>query len=315
MPEKAAVIAGKLMPVRFAPFFIDWTFKSVLGKAGGEPLLMAIINDFLARVLPHPIKKIKYLPTELLGMTPKSKKVIFDILCEDSAGDKYLIEMQNVKLKTADDRTRFYIARIQSESLDSGSKNYRFPSNFFIGILNHKRNDGKFYFTEEGWYNLQTKELANKKEFKVFIELPKFDKQASMCRSFRDKIIFLFKNLHLLKERPANFKENIFDRVFSVTEISKLKGDELKAFRYSMRLNIDERQLAIDCAVEEATEAAIVQGIKQGIKRGIKQGARREAKRSLVKTAKKMLARGFSIADVIRATDLPQAQIRALKPS
>jgi len=32
-----------------------------------------------------------------------------------------------------------------------------------------------------------------------------------------------------------------------------------------------------------------------------------------VKTAKKMLARGFSIADVIRATDLPQAQIRALK--
>ena len=78
MPGKTAVIASKLKPVRFAPFFIDWTFKSVLGKRGGESLLMAIINDFLARVLPHPIKKIKYLPTELLGVAPKSKKVIFE---------------------------------------------------------------------------------------------------------------------------------------------------------------------------------------------------------------------------------------------
>ena len=69
-------------------------------------MLMAIINDFLAKVLPHPIKKIKYLPTELLGVAPKSKKVIFDIFCEDSIGDKYLIEMQNAKLKTGDDRIR-----------------------------------------------------------------------------------------------------------------------------------------------------------------------------------------------------------------
>jgi predicted transposase/invertase (TIGR01784 family) len=91
-------------------------------------------------------------------------------------------------------------------------------------------------------------------------------------------------------------------------KISKLKGDELKAFRYSMRFRyIDERQLAIDCAVEEATEAAIVQGIKQGVKRG--------AKLSLLKTAKNMLARGFSIADIIRATDLSREQIKALKLS
>ncbi|GBU25388.1 hypothetical protein R83H12_02031 [Fibrobacteria bacterium R8-3-H12] len=317
MPKKAAVVASKLEPVRFAPFFIDWTFKSVLGKAGGEALLMAIINDFLARVLPHPIRKIKYLPTELLGITQKSKKVIFDILCEDSAGDKYLIEMQNAKLKTASDRIRLYISRLQSESLDSGAKNYRLPSNFFIGILNHKRNDSKFYFTEECWYNLQTKELANKKEFKVFIELPKFGKQASACRSFRDKIIFLFKNLHLLKERPANFREKIFDRIFSVAEISKLKGDELKAFRYSMRLNIDERQLAIDCAVEEATEAAIVQGIRQGrklgMKRGRKQGIGVGMKRSVMQTAKRMLAKGYSVAEVIGITELPRKQIMALK--
>jgi predicted transposase/invertase (TIGR01784 family) len=307
MPRKTAVIAGKLEPARFAPFFIDWTFKRVLGKKGGEPLLMAIINDFLARVLPYQIKKIKYLPTELLGVTPKSKKVIFDILCEDSVGDVYLLEMQNAKLKTASDRIRLYISRLQSESIDSGAKSYRLPSNFFIGILNHKRNDSKFYFTEEGWVNLQTMELANKKEFKIFIELPKFDKPAEKCRTFRDKVIFLFKNLHILCDRPENFKEKLFDRIFSISEISRLNGRELKAFRYSMRY-VDERQLAIDCAVEEATEEATAVALAIGREQGRKQ----EKMKSSIRTAKAMLARGYSIAEIIGITNLSRRQIKTL---
>jgi len=292
MPGKTAAIASKLKPVRFAPFFIDWTFKSVLGKKGGESLLMAIINNFLARVLPHPLKKIKYLPTERLGVAPKSKKVIFDILCEDSAGDVYLLEMQNAKLKTANDRIRLYISRIQSEGSDSGSKNYHLPSSFFIGILNYKRNNNKFYFTEEGWVNLQTMELANKKEFKIFIELPKFDKPAEKCRTFRDKVIFLFKNLHILADRPSNFREKLFDRIFSIAEISKLKGEELKAFRYSMRY-VDERQLAIDCAVEEATVVAY--------------------KQAKLDDAKTMLLKGFDPTLVASVTKLPIKQIKAIR--
>jgi len=292
MSGKTVAIASKLKPVRFAPFFIDWTFKSVLGKKGGEFLLMAIINDFLARVLPHPIKKIKYLPTELLGVAPKSKKVIFDILCEDSAGDVYLLEMQNAKLKTASDRIRLYISRLQSESINSGSRNYSLPSSFFIGILNYKRNTSKFYFTEEGWVNLQTMELANKKEFKIFIELPKFDKPAEKCRTFRDKVIFLFKNLHILSERPKNFREKLFDSIFFISEISKLKGEELKAFRYSMRY-VDERQLAIDCAVEEATVVAY--------------------KQAKLDDAKTMLLKGFDPTLVASVTKLPIKQIKAIR--
>jgi predicted transposase YdaD len=82
-------------------------------------------------------------------------------------------------------------------------------------------------------------------------------------------------------------------------------------FRY-----IDERQLALDCAVEEATETAIIQGIKQGIRQGIKQGIKRGmkqgAKCSLLKTAKNMLAKGYSVADIIDITSLPHKQIKTL---
>ena len=74
-------------------------------------------------------------------------------------------------------------------------------------------------------------------------------------------------------------------------EISRLEGDDLKAFRYSMRY-VDERQLAIDCAVEEATEAAIVQ--------------------SKLETAVAMLADGLEPERVARLTKLPLRQVKRL---
>jgi len=292
MPKKKPLRYKPLKPVRFAPLFADWTFKNVFGKPGGEPILMALLNDSLKRVLTAPIAKIKYLPTESLGATPKSKKVIFDILCEDKEKNVFLIEMQNAKLKNAGNRIRFYISRVQSEMISKGVKDYAMPASFFIGILNYKRNDSKFFFTEEGWFNLQTKQLASKKEFRVFIELPKFEKTADKCRTFRDKIVFLFKNLHIIKERPANFMGKIFDRLFSVSEISKLKSIDLIALRSSMRY-IDERQLAIDCAVEDTWDEAVKFGV--------------------AKTARNMLAKGYSIAEIIGITALSRRQINALK--
>jgi predicted transposase/invertase (TIGR01784 family) len=274
--------------VRFSPLFTDWAFKRVFGSEGGEPLLMALLNDFLSRVLPCKITSIKYLPTEVLGATPTSKKVIFDVFCEDENGNKYLIEMQKHKIGNAGDRLRLYMARIKSESVKAGSKSYKLPSAFFIGFLNYKRNESEFYFTEECWFNLQTKEIANKKDFHVFVELPKFGKQASECSSFRDKIIFLFKNLHVIDERPENFKERLFDRIFDMLEISKLEREDLMAYWDGFE-DIDEEQLAIDCAVEEAKLESIEQ------------------------TTQTMLAEGLDPALVARITKLLEQQIMAMR--
>jgi hypothetical protein len=105
--------------------------------------------------------------------------------------------------------------------------------------------------------------FINEKDFRVFVELPKFNKQGSECRTFRDKIIFLFKSLHTIEERPQSFKDRLFDRIFDMLEISKLKREDFNMYRKSMR-NINEEQLAIDCAVEETTEIVSAQWYKKG---------------------------------------------------
>ena len=64
-----------------------------------------------------------------------------------------------------------------------------------------------------------------------------------------------------------------------------------------MRYNIDERQLAIDCAVEEATVDALAVGRKQG----------------KLEDAKAMLLKGFDPTLVASVTKLPIKQIRAMR--
>jgi hypothetical protein len=229
MPKNNIAGTSKLEPVRYAPLFSDWAFKRVLGNEGGEPLLMALLNDFLARVLCE-ITSIKYLPTEHPEATQTSKKVIFDIFCEDEKGNKYLIEMQKYKIGNAGDRLRFYMARIKSEIIKTGSKSYK----------------------------------------------------------FRDKVIYLFKNLHTIEERPESFGEELFDRIFDMLEISKLKAEDLMAYWEGME-DIDEEQLAI----EEASDVAFAQGV--------------------MNTAKSMLADGLDPARVARITNLPEEQILAIR--
>jgi predicted transposase/invertase (TIGR01784 family) len=312
MHKNNRVGASNIVPKKYAPLFSDWAFKKVFGNKGGEPLLMALLNDFLARVLPYEITSIKYLPTEVLGATFGSKKVIFDILCEDENGNAYLVEMQNAKLKNAGDRLRLYIARIQSESLESGDKSYKLPSAFFIGFLNYNRNKSEFYFTEECWFNLQTKEIVSKKDFRVFVELPKFDKLPCECESFRDKVIWLFKNLHVIEERPEHFNEALFDRIFSVIEISKLTGDDLIAYRRSME-NIDEWQLAVDCAVEDAIEETTEVVSAEWYKKGMNEGRAEGISEGVTQAAKRMLEKGLDPAFVADTTGFPIEQIKALR--
>jgi len=68
---------------------------------------------------------------------------------------------------------------------------------------------------------------------------------------------------------------------------------------------VDERRLAIDCAVEEAAAKATVTALRIGRKQG--------AIKNSTRTAKAMLADGFEPAIVARYTKLPTKQIRAIR--
>jgi flagellar biosynthesis/type III secretory pathway protein FliH len=76
-----------------------------------------------------------------------------------------------------------------------------------------------------------------------------------------------------------------------------------KYFKY-----IDERQLALDCAVEEAVEEATAEATATALAIGHKKGMTK----GLLKTAKAMLTRGYSTAEIMGITKLSSKQIKTL---
>jgi predicted transposase YdaD len=99
-----------------------------------------------------------------------------------------------------------------------------------------------------------------------------------------DKILFAFTNGHKLKRVPGSFRERELRDIFSIAEISNFTESELYRYEVVMRNEWDQR-------------ACLAYAKKEGI----------------MQTAKNMLAKGFSVADVLKATDLSREQVMALR--
>ncbi|MCL1957449.1 MAG: Rpn family recombination-promoting nuclease/putative transposase, partial [Fibromonadales bacterium] len=116
----------------------------------------------------------------------------------------------------------------------------------------------------------------------TFVILPRFNKTESECKTVMDKILFAFKNGHKLKKAPKSFKERELKDIFNIAEISNFTESELYRYEAVMMNKYDQR-------------ACIAYAEKKGV----------------MKTAKNMLAKGFSVADVLKATNLTREQVRA----
>jgi predicted transposase/invertase (TIGR01784 family) len=92
----------------------------------------------------------------------------------------------------------------------------------------------------------------------------------------------------------------VFKRLFEVAQISNFTDEELMDYESEMKRFSDHAN-ALAYAKKKGRMEGALQGIKQGIAKGI------------IQAAKNMLATGFSIADIIKATNLSREQIKALK--
>ncbi|MEO1450455.1 MAG: PD-(D/E)XK nuclease family transposase, partial [Bacteroidota bacterium] len=59
----------------------------------------------------------------------------------------------------------------------------------------------------------------------VYIELPKFQKEAHQLETHFDKWLYVFTHLAELQERPKALQERVFQKIFEIAESAGL-GDE-----------------------------------------------------------------------------------------
>lgn len=235
----------------------DFSFKYLFGREANKDILIAFLNALFEGE--KVITDLKYSPTEHSGTEKQEKKIIFDLLCTGEDDEQFIIEMQRTDQKHFRDRTIYYMSRLISQQIAKGKTNWEKPLKeiYLIAILDFGLKD-----SESGSY-LQDIKLMNTNTFKVFynrigykyLELTNFDKSETELITNLDKWVYLLKNMHLLAKLPEFLNEGIFQKVFNVTEMSKLTKEE--RMRYEMDLRAKSSyEGGIAYSIEKAVEKA-----------------------------------------------------------
>jgi len=293
MPKpKAGTASFNRKKYKFAPLTLDFTFKKAFASERSKNLLLFLLNAFLAEKLKSPIKEVRLVRNEMQGKTRRNRGSIFDVSCEDKSGNRFIVEVQIGWQKHFISRTFFYLCMIISNLAKKG-KNYDFnlPKLYSISIMDFNLNFGKGC-TEAVQYLSMRNDLHPEVRYDilsmVFVILPRFKKTESECKTLMDKLLYSLKNGHKLKDVPKSFREKELKEIFEVARISNFDSVELAKWEATMMNRHDYRISMRD--IEE---------------RGKEKGKREDAKN--------MLAKGYSISEVIGITNLSRKQVMALR--
>jgi predicted transposase/invertase (TIGR01784 family) len=102
-------------------------------------------------------------------------------------------------------------------------------------------------------------------------------------------------------------KQPVLSRINDIVEVKSMLLTKMKEHDQMML------EQGIERGIKQGVEQGIERGIKQGVEQGIEQGIEQGEKQRAVITAKKMLAKGYSIQEISELTGLKQQEIEALR--
>ncbi len=236
---------------RYINPFTDFGFKKLFGEEPNKDLLMDFLNEILPE--PHKIEELTYANTEHLGSTPRDRKAVFDIFCKGKNGDSFIVEIQKAKQDFFKERSVFYSSFAIQEQAQQGDWDFRMQAIYTIGILDFEFDDRKGD-PDALLHRVQLKDqhcqVFYDKLTYIYLELPKFKKSVEELSSKFEKWLYVFRHLSQLQERPQEFEENVFQKLFQVAELRRFSRDEQMEYEQSLKYYRD-MQNVIDTARRE----------------------------------------------------------------
>ena len=308
--------------------FTDFGFKKLFGSEFNKELLINFLNQVLGDK--EQIKNLTYLNNENLGNTETDRRAFFDLYCESAKGEKFIIELQNIKQEFFKDRSIFYSTfPLQNQAPKGKEWNYRLKAVYTIGILNFNfpsEEKDERYQREIQLMDTHTHEIFFDKLTFIYLEIPKFNKGEEAIQTQFDKWMYVLKNLHKLQDRPKILQEWIFERLFAEAEIAKLKPEEMNAYERSLKVYRDNysiqetakkemrlaRQKALREGRAEGLEKGREEGLEKGREEGLEEGLEKGRREEKIEIARMLKKNGVSNHVIENTTGLTKIEIEEL---
>ena len=176
--------------------FVDWSFKYLFGTEQSKPNLMGFLNLLL---MPQsPIVEIEYLNSESLPEEKTIKGCVFDILCKDKNGERYLIEMQNNQVGNIVERIVYYGCRLIDQMGQRGKEwNYGYIKKVYvICLMNFTYEESPKLRRDIQLCDIETNQQFSDKLNIIMLQLPCLKAQSiEECNEYYQKLLFLLQQM------------------------------------------------------------------------------------------------------------------------
>ncbi len=279
------------MKAKYVNPFTDFGFKKIFGEEASKPMLI----DFLTNLLPEArIVDLTFKDKDKLGKTENDRKAIYDIYCENSSGEKIIVELQKAKQNYFKDRTVYYATFPIQEQAEKGEWSYELKYVYCVGILDFKFDDIKSG-QDEVIHTIELKDQNNKVFYDklkfVYLEMPHFVKEEIELETRLDKWLYFIRHLEDFQSIPEIFKDEVFIQAFEKAEIAKYSDEERHDYEQSLKVYRDLKGV-IDTAFDEGKAEGKIEG--------------------KIEVAKKMKSKGLSTSDIADLTGLSESKIEEL---
>lgn len=294
---------------RYVNFYTDFAFKKLFGSEANKDLLISFLNALFAGK--EDIKDITYISTEHLPDSARERRAVFDVYCESTNGDKFLIEMQKANQEYFKDRSIYYSTFPIREQAKRGEWNYELKRVYAIGILNFTFDNKEEFMTTAKICDINTKDIFYDKLTFIYLEMPKFRKQESELKTLFDKWLYAIKNLDKLYDKPVALQEKVFQRLFEQAEIAKFTPTERYDYEESLKIFRDWYSV-MQTQKKESYKEGLEKGLKKGLKKGLEKGRSEGERLKAIDIAQKLKSINLPIEKIVEATGLYKQEIEKL---
>ena len=282
---------------KFISFLSDYGFKVTFGDESQTLFLRKALEALIESDVP--IKEVKFLRNEFIGMTKFSRGGLYDLLCEDENGNSFIVEMQLGHYKNFIQRSKFYAFHRFNTLVAKGNFNFGdIPKIYCIGFLASNLFPKSELYIHYSSLKNQIGENIDDQMMHIIVEISKFDKVEAEVKTNLDKLIFVMKNLEeILKniDLPDFLAEDWIEQAVKKLDISKMTPEQRMFFEMTKAKQGSMRQMQ-----EEENEMFREKGMKEGVKEGVK------------KTALKMKEEGVEFSFISKMTGLSIKEIENL---
>lgn len=290
----------------------DLAFKRIFGTEQNKEILIRFLNDIFEGQRDK-IEDVEFLKVNLDPEIAVLRQSIVDVLCRDSRGNHFIIEMQCATDSHFIERAVAYACRAylnQRKKNDSETKkSWNYGSMrpvIFFAIMKHTLfKDKQGYLSHHKVTDVYSGENDIKGLSFSFLELSKFHKRFDELETNIEKWAYFFKNAESTGPEEAKIIEKE-DRQFwevyaALAEYNYTPEELLDYERYEMK------QDEIDTLQSDAKKEGIAIGEERGKVEGIVEG-KKEA-------ALSMLMNNLPVDVISKCTGLSSEDIKALQKS